>query len=74
MDDLVLASEVKAALVDAYPGISVKSDYGNIVVYTKHDARQVRKLEEKVESLKEEIQGIKYLEVHPGGIVPPDAV
>jgi cytidylate kinase len=74
MDDLALASQVKAALVDAYPDISVKSDYGNILIYTKHDARLIRKLEEKVESLKEEIQGIKYLEVHSWGTVPPDAV
>ena len=74
MDDLVLASQVKAALVDTHPGISVKSDYGNILIYTKHDARLTHKLEEKVESLKEKIPGIKYLEVHPGGVVPPDAV
>jgi cytidylate kinase len=74
MDDLVLASQVKAALIDAYPGISVKSDYGNILIYTKPDARLTHKLKGKAEGLKGKIKGINYLEVHPGGTVPPDAV
>jgi cytidylate kinase len=74
MDDLALASQVKAALIHDYPGISVASEYGNILIYTKAEDRLSRKLKEKAESLCREIQGIKYLEVHLGAKVPPDAI
>lgn len=74
MDDLVLSTQIKAALIETFPGIAVKSDYGNVMIYTKSDARLIRRLQEAAENLKEEIEGIKSLEVHPGKIVPPDAV
>ena len=74
MDDLALASQIKAALIDAYPGIAVTSDYGNVLIYTKAEDRLNRKLEEKARSLSEEIKGIKSLEVHPGRTIPPGAV
>lgn len=70
MDDLALASQVKAALVGDYPGISVKSDYGNILIYTKADARLLRKLEAKAKSLCRDIEGINSLEVQFGAEVP----
>jgi cytidylate kinase len=70
IDDLALASQVKAALVGDYPGISVKSDYGNILIYTKADARLLRKLEAKAKSLCRDIEGIKSLEVQFGAEVP----
>ncbi len=74
MDDLTLASQVKAALIDSYPGIAVTSDYGNVLIYTKADDRILQKLEEKAKSLSREIEGIQYLEVHPGGAIPPNAI
>ena len=74
MDDLALASQVKADLIDAYPDISVKSDYGNVLIYAKPDARHIHKLEKKAEGLKGKIKGMNYLEIHTGGTVPPDAV
>jgi cytidylate kinase len=74
MDDLALASQIKAALIVVYPGIAVTSDYGNVLNYTKAEDRLVRKLEKKVRSLSEEIKGIKSLEVHPGRTIPPSAI
>jgi hypothetical protein len=74
MDDLALASQIKAALIVVYPGIAVTSDYGNVLIYTKADDRLVRKLEKKARSLSEEIKGIKSLEVHPRRTIPPSAI
>ena len=74
MDDLALASQVKATLIDAYPAIAVTSDYGNVLIYTKGDDRLVKKLEGKVKSLLAEIEGLNSLEIHPGGKIPPQAI
>ena len=71
MDDLALASQMKAALVHDYPGISVTAEYGNILIYTKADDRLAHKLEEKAKSLCRDIGGINSLEVHTGTAVPP---
>jgi len=74
MDDLALASQVKAALVHDYPDIAVTAEYGNVLIYTKADDRLAHKLKEKQKSLRREIQGINDLEVHPGAVIPPNAV
>ena len=71
MDDLALASQVKAALINDYPGISVAAEYGNILIYTKADDRLAQKLEEKAKSLCRDIGGINSLEVHTGAGIPP---
>jgi cytidylate kinase len=71
MDDLALASQLKAALVHDYPDISVKAEYGNIVIYTKADDRLAHKLEEKAKSLCRDTGGINTLEVRSGAGVPP---
>ena len=74
MDDLALASQIKAALIVVYPGISVTSYYGNVMIYTKAEERLVRKLEEKASNLIEEIKGITSLEVCPRRTIPPKAI
>jgi len=74
MDDLALASQVKAALIVVYPGIAVTSDYGNVLIYTKAEDRIASKLEKKVRSLSKEIKGVKSLAVHPGRTIPPSAI
>jgi len=71
MDDLALASQMKAALVHDYPGISVTAEYGNILIYTKADDRFAHKLEEKAKSLCRDIEGINSVEVHTGAAIPP---
>ena len=74
MDDLALASQVKAALINDYPGISVAAEYANILIYTKSDDRLAHRLKEKAKNLREEIEGINYLEVHPGKTIPSNAI
>jgi len=70
MDDLALASQMKAALIHDYPGISVTAEYGNILIYTKADDRLAHKLEEKAKSVCRDIEGINNLEVHTGAAPP----
>jgi cytidylate kinase len=74
MEDLALASQVKTALVNDYPSIAVKSEYANIIIYAKSDARLIRRLGEAAENLKTEIKEINSIELLPGGTAPPDAV
>lgn len=74
MDDLAIASQVKAALVGISNDVAVLSEYGNVLIYTKADDRHLHKLEEKSMNLHREIEGINHMELHPGVPVPPDAV
>ena len=74
MDDLSLASQVKTALVESYPDIAVTCEYGNVLVYTKAEEHITHKLETKVKSLAQEIDGIHHIEVHSRVPIPPNAV
>lgn len=74
MDDLALASQVKATLVNLHPDVHVTCEYGNCLIYTKADDRIGRRLLEKVKVLAREVQGINNIEVHPGVRTPPQAV
>ncbi len=74
LDDLALASQIKAALIHDYPGIAVKAEYGNVLIYTKVKARFAAGLAEKAKKLTREIKGINYLEVHTGAAIPPNAI
>jgi hypothetical protein len=74
MDDLAMASYVKAALVELHPDVHVACEYGNCLIYTKADDRVARRLLEKVKTMAREIKGINNIEVHPGVPKPPHAV
>jgi cytidylate kinase len=74
MDDLALACQVKAALINAFPDVAVTSEYGNVLVYTKKSDRSTHKLQKRAKELQSEIKEIKYFEVHPGGVFPPEAL
>lgn len=74
MDDLALASRIKAALVDISIDVAVLSEYGNVFIYTKPDDRLLRRLEEKLGTLEREIEGIHHIEFHPGVPVPLNAI
>jgi len=74
MDDLALASQVKAALVNLSPDVAVASEYGNVLVFVKNDDRLARKVREKVKTLDSELEGVNNIEVHPGVPIPPGAV
>jgi len=74
MNDLVLATEMKAALIHDYPDIFVTAEYGNVLIYTKADDRHAHKLKEKAKDLCRDIPNITYVEVHAGITAPPNAI
>jgi hypothetical protein len=75
MDDLALACQVRATLVNQYFDVAVTSKYGNVVIYTKAGNHMTQKLLKRVESLAQEIEGVNHLEIHSSGhSPPPDAV
>lgn len=74
LDDLALASQVKAALVDSFQDIAVSSEYGNVVIYTRAGDRILHGLEEKAKTLSRKIEEIHHIEVHSGITIPPKAV
>jgi cytidylate kinase len=65
--DLALSCKVKSALLDLDQNVTVTSEYGNVVVFTKGDDRKARKLEKKISSLSSEIEGVYNWEVRAGG-------
>ena len=64
--DLALSCKVKSALLDLDHNVTVTSEYGNVVVFTKGDERKAGKLEKKIVSLASEIEGIHNMEVRAG--------
>jgi len=74
MEDLALASQVKAALVELNQDVAVTSEYGNVLVFVKSDDRLARKVREKVKGLHSELEGIQHIEVHSGVAIPQGAV
>jgi len=74
MDDLALASQIKAALVEKHFDVAVLSEYGNVLVYNKGSERLLNKLEEQVKELSSGMKGINNIEVHTGVPGPPDAI
>jgi cytidylate kinase len=75
MDDLALASQIKAALVKAecYE-IGVTSEYGNVAVYVPKGARQQNRIQDKLEPVRRAVPGINNVEVLEGLPMPPAAV
>jgi cytidylate kinase len=70
MADLVLAAEVKAALVNINPELEVVADDGHVVVRTEarllHEETHVQDLEKVLKS----IQGVKDFRIEVGSDVP----
>jgi cytidylate kinase len=69
IDDLALASRIKAALAGLDADLEVTSEYGNVIVFAGSDERLARRVREKTGSLANEIEGINNIEVHSG--LPP---
>jgi cytidylate kinase len=74
MEDLALACQVKAALVDPFFEVGVTSEYGNVLIYTKTGDRQVGKLKARARAIERELEGINHLEVHAGVPFPENAI
>jgi hypothetical protein len=73
MEDLFLATQVKAAMVAYHPEVAVTSEYGNVLIYTKADQRIVRRIRDKAKELSRR-EGVNNIEVHPGATPPENAV
>jgi cytidylate kinase len=67
MDDAVLASEVKAALIDLKPDIETSAKNGKVIVHTKAHESQEVKLIEEMEEIAKKVPGVKevLVDVHP---------
>ncbi len=74
MDDLSLAGQVKAALIESYQDIAVTCEYGNVLIYTKSDDHHTHKLEAKAKTLAGEMDGIHHIEVHSKVAIPANAI
>jgi len=74
MEDLALACQIKAALIEQFSDIAVTSDYGNVLIYAKSGERQVSRLKRKAKELKREIKKIHNLEIRAGVVIPSNAV
>ena len=74
MADLARASEIKAALIDAYLDISVSNRYGNVLVYGVRSDRQAQKLKAKVVEICAKMEGINSIVADAGIAAPDDAV
>ena len=75
MDDLALACRIKAALVqqECYD-LEITSEYGNVVIYTTKGGRHGHHMDQKLESLRQQLPEINHLEVREGLAAPANAV
>lgn len=69
MNDLALASRVKAFFIEEHFDVSVLSEFGNVLIYTKGDERLLRKIDVSIKKLKGKIDGINNIEIHQK--IPP---
>jgi cytidylate kinase len=74
MEDLAIACQVKAALIEKYPDVSVVCRYGNVVVYGAAGDRHARKLKNSVGEICSDVKGVNNTEVHVGVAPPASAV
>jgi hypothetical protein len=68
MDDLVLAAEVKAVLVDIEPSVRVWASRGAVRVTAKTHERQLETLRGQLEETAHKVDGVESVAVH---IEPP---
>jgi cytidylate kinase len=74
MKDLALASRIKTYLVDNFPAVGVKSEYGNVIIYTKDKGHLGTALQKRLEAIRKADSDIYNLEVHSVGSIPREAV
>ena len=64
MNDLALASRIKAFLIEKRFDVSILSEFGNILIYAKGDDRLISRIDEAMKNLPEDIGGINNIEIH----------
>jgi cytidylate kinase len=72
--DLSLACNVKALLVESFPGAGVTCEYGNLLVYAEQKEAHTVKFKKILDTVQRENIGIHNIEVHTGLPVPANAV
>ncbi|WP_022663582.1 AAA family ATPase [Desulfospira joergensenii] len=72
--DLLLACNLKAVLVESFPEAGVTCEYGNILVYAREGDSQTSKFKKCLQAFQQENKGVHNLEVHTGLPMPADAV
>jgi cytidylate kinase len=73
MQDLVLASEVKARLAEEFPDVAVTSRGGNVLVYCAKGERHGRRVRARAQEICKALH-IENIEVHVGASPPESAV
>ena len=68
MDDLVLAAEVKAVLVEIEPGVKVWASRGAVRVTAKTHERKLETLRRQLEAAAHKVDGVESVDVH---VEPP---
>ena len=74
IEDYAMASEMKAALSESFDNMSVKSEYGNILVYAKGNDHHIQRIRKKAREVADKMEGINDLEVHATQKLPPKSV
>jgi cytidylate kinase len=74
MKDLALASRIKTYLVEDFPAVGVKSEYGNVIIYTKDKGHVGTALQKRLEAIRKADSDIYNLEVHTVGSIPRETV
>ena len=64
LDNLVLAAQVKSAIFDAYPDVSVSADNGIVVVHTEGALEQESAIAKRIQSHVVGVEGVKEARVH----------
>lgn len=64
MQDLALASQVRAALLDRFPDVRVRANRGTLVVETTALSREKQKRAKAIKELAGKVPGVEYVEVH----------
>ena len=64
LENLALAAEVRASLVEDFPNIRVRAEGGKLIIETFGLKREKRKRIEKINGLVSHIPGVDYFEVH----------
>jgi len=64
LEDLELASRVRAALLDRFPDVRVRANRGTLVVETTALRREKQKRARAIKEMACELPGVEYVEVH----------
>lgn len=64
MNDLSLAADVKAALVDSFPNVGTSADEGVVLVKVEAPIIHEEQVTQKIESLATKVAGVKEVRVH----------